>query len=162
LAGVFYNTSGLLKCFNISQGVSPSLGIDTWDYQACTEMILPVGADGVNDMFLPQPWDLQAYTKYCNQKYEVESRPFWIPLAYGTGAFNISASNIIFSNGLLDPWSGGGITAPIPTAPSIVTILIEEAAHHLDLRSSNPNDPQAVVKARELERKIIADWLTQS
>lgn len=44
---------------------------------------------------------------------------------------------------------------------SIVKIIIEGGAHHLDLRFSNPNDPQSVIDAREKERFTIQQWLKQ-
>ncbi len=35
------------------------------------------------------------------------------------------ASNIVFTNGNLDPWSGGGVLQNITGAPSLVAISIE-------------------------------------
>ena len=63
------------------------------------------------------------------------------------------------SNGLLDPWSGGGVKETL--APTLVSIIIPEGAHHLDLRSSNPDDPQSVIKARQQEKSIIQGWIKQ-
>jgi len=57
-----------------------------------------------------------------------------------------NASNIIFSNGTIDPWVYAGITQE-PNA-FIDVILIPNAAHHLDLRTPNANDPQSVKEAR--------------
>ncbi len=42
-----------------------------------------------------------------------------------------SATNIVFSNGLLDPWSAGGVLANI--SETVVSVLIPNGAHHLDL-----------------------------
>ncbi len=63
------------------------------------------------------------------------------------------------SNGKLDPWSGGGFLKSV--SDSVVAILIEDGAHHLDLRSSNPADPKSVIKARKKEKEYIEKWIKQ-
>ena len=42
---------------------------------------------------------------------------------------------------------------------SLHVIVIPEGAHHLDLRSANPDDPQSVKSAREQEKAIISKWV---
>lgn len=64
-----------------------------------------------------------------------------------------------FSNGGLDPWSAGGVTENI--THSLVSILIPEGAHHLDLRYSNDLDPPSVRAARALELKYFQTWIKQ-
>ena len=49
------------------------------------------------------------------------------------------ASNIIFSNGELDPWHAGGVMDKIND--SVKTLYIGDSAHHLDLRLPHPQDP---------------------
>jgi lysosomal Pro-X carboxypeptidase len=157
-SGVYYNTTGDQKCFNINEGASAGLGDASWNYQACTELVLPVSSNGVNDMFLNQTWDINQYAMGCFQTYGVTIRPHWIPLWSGADKLQAS-SNIIFSNGELDPWRGGGIVKNIGS--SIYAIHVEKGAHHLDLRSPDPRDPQGVIKARKQETEIIRGWLKQ-
>jgi len=61
------------------------------------------------------------------------------------------------SNGDLDPWSAGGVLQS-PSA-SLVSIVIKDAAHHLDLRGSNPDDTAAVIAARKKEKAIVKSWI---
>jgi len=165
-AGLYYNgTNGTLKCFNITEefvecadqtgcGLGPSGW--SWDYQACTEMIFTPSTNNVTDMFPPRTWNMDSLTEYCSKRWGVVPRASWVATEFG-GADIGAASNIIFSNGLLDPWHGGGfLKSPGPSLPAI---LIPHGAHHLDLRSSNPADPQSVILAREQEVKIIQQWV---
>lgn len=68
------------------------------------------------------------------------------------------ASNIVFSNGLMDPWSGGGVLRS--QNDDIDVIIVPDTAHHLDLRAANPNDPVTIRETRELEKKAIKKWLS--
>lgn len=62
-----------------------------------------------------------------------------------------------FSNGLLDPWSGGGVTENV--SPSTIVVLIPDSAHHLDLRAQNEADPPSVIRARKLYTNIFRRWI---
>lgn len=78
-------------------------------------------SDGENDMFEVAPWSPEKYAAKCMKKWKVTPRPLMAPLIYG-GRNITSSSNIIFSNGLLDPWSTGGVTKTL--SDSIVAIII--------------------------------------
>ena len=153
---LYYNYTGKTPCLNLSSEATPDLGTMGWDYQACTEMVMPTCSNGKDDMFEPAPWDFDAYSKSCQKQWSVTPRPRWPITQYG-GKNITTATNIIFSNGLLDPWSSGGVTKTL--APSLPSIIIPDGAHHLDLRSSNKNDPKDVIEAREMEKKIIRQWI---
>jgi hypothetical protein len=66
-------------------------------------------------------------------------------------------SNIIFSNGDLDPWHAGGVLEDV--LPNNHVIYIKKSAHHLDLRLPNDADPVFVKNARAQETKIIKNWV---
>jgi lysosomal Pro-X carboxypeptidase len=156
---VYYNSSGKLKCFDLNQGISPDLGDQGWDYQACTEMIMPIGSEKTPDnMFLPNPWNLQAFIVQCQKTWNITGRPNWAVTYYG-GKDIKAASNIVFTNGNLDPWSGGGIVQSI--SDSVIALVIENGAHHLDLRSASKEDPESVIKARQLHVEQIKKWVDQ-
>ena len=69
------------------------------------------------------------------------------------------ASNIVFSNGLLDPWHGGGVLRNLSS--SVLAIVLPNGAHHIDLMFTDPADTHYpdIGWAREFERSQIAKWV---
>jgi len=167
--GLFYNgTAGTLACFDIFKefifcadqtGCGEGPDGDSWDYQACTEVVYFPNTNNVTDMFPPRNWTLANLNDYCLNKWNVIPRPDWLTTQYG-GLDISQASRIIFSNGLLDPWHGGGFLNNMSN--SLIAFIIKDGAHHLDLRSSNPSDPPSVVSARAEEMNMIDNWLLQA
>ncbi|KAJ7990082.1 hypothetical protein DPEC_G00296600 [Dallia pectoralis] len=156
---VYYNYTGNVPCLNLSSTATGSLGYIGWYYQACTEMVMPMCTDGVQDMFEPQEWNFQAFSDECLALFGVRPRADWANTVYG-GLDIASHSNIVFSNGGLDPWSGGGVTRNI--SDSVVAIVIPDGAHHLDLRYNNEYDPQSVLSARAQEVEYFKLWIQQA
>jgi hypothetical protein len=52
--------------------------------------------------------------------------PACLPALQWGGKRLEAASNIVFSNGLLDPWSGGGVLHNISEARDLVAVVIPE------------------------------------
>ena len=69
-------------------------------------------------------------------------------------------SNVNYSNGMLDPWSSGGIMSDIND--SVVSLIILMGAHHLDLRAESIHDPPQVRMVREKEQQHIKKWIKQA
>ena len=43
-------------------------------------------------------------------------------------------SNVVFSNGNYDPWSGGGVLES--QSKTLIAVHVDQGAHHLDVRSA--------------------------
>ncbi|KAL0102798.1 hypothetical protein PUN28_018233 [Cardiocondyla obscurior] len=155
---VYTNYTGKTNCISTTNAEPGLLDIQGWDYQACTEMVMPMCSNGINDMFEPAKWDITSYNNTCFKKYSVSSQPYSICEQYGCKKFP-GASNIIFSNGLLDPWTSGGVLRNL--SDSVISIVMPEAAHHLDLRKTNDKDPYSVIVTRKFHRYSIKKWINE-
>ena len=161
-AAVFYNHTGA-ACNDWNASVNEQTARDgyLWNWQYCTEMFMPMGTDGVHDMFWDAPWNQTAAEEACWAQFGVRPRPLWPKINFG-GRDIRAASNIVFSNGELDPWHPGGVLESPGAGSSIVALLIPQAAHHLDLFWPNANDTAAVLRARREEKENIEKWIAEA
>lgn len=63
------------------------------------------------------------------------------------------------SNGLLDPWHGGGVLKNL--TDTLIALVIPNGAHHLDLQGAHRDDPKEVTLLREKEASIIMGWISE-
>lgn len=123
---------------------------------------MPFASRESTSMFPPYEWSKPWNTYYCDYYYGLRPEYQWPFTHYGgynpTKDFQ-SASNIVFSNGDLDPWHAGGVTFDV--SPNCTYLYIDKAAHHLDLRLPNEADPVSVTEARAVEMQLIAKWIDQ-
>ncbi|KAM5559411.1 lysosomal Pro-X carboxypeptidase [Rosa sericea] len=161
-ATVYYNYSGTATCFDLNDNSDPH-DLGGWQWQACTEMIMPTNADNEESIFPPSEWQYKNRVSYCERAYGIEPRPHWITTEFGghdiKRVLRRYGSNIIFFNGLRDPWSGGGVLNNI--SKSIVAIVAKKGAHHVDLRFKTSEDPEWLEDVRKQEIKIIAKWISE-
>ncbi|OMO90327.1 Peptidase S28 [Corchorus olitorius] len=147
------------SCNNVIE-VKPN-NRSAWYWQTCTEMVMPIGCGENETMFQASPFDIENYTRTCQDLFGVSPRPHWITTEFGghdiKSVLGNFASNIIFSNGLRDPYSAGGVLQNI--SDSIVAVFTKEGAHGLDLSTPSESDPDWLVAQRDKEVSIIGDWL---
>lgn len=155
---IYYNYTGDFQCFDIEDDPH---GMSGWNWQACTEMIMPMSCSQENSMFPASDFDYPAYREWCLKDYGARPRPHWITTEFGghdiTSTLKKFGSNIIFSNGQLDPWSGGSVLQNI--SHSVVALVTELGAHHIDLRPATDDDPKWLVDLRRSEIDLIKSWI---
>lgn len=86
-----------------------------WNVLACNQLAMPC-SNGNNSMFIAAPFDYPAFTQDCQTKYKITPRYDWVWNYFGGNDIQrdfINLSNIIFSNGQLDPWRAGGLNDKI-------------------------------------------------
>lgn len=92
-------------------------------------------------MFLPpEVWDEGVNTASCILEYGLTPQYDWALDNFGGRNPKKDFrhhTNIIFSNGDLDPWHAGGVLYHVNPSGGAVSIYIEGSAHHLDLREPN-------------------------
>ena len=97
----------------------------------------------------------------------------WLDAYFGGKSLE-GYSNVIFSNGLLDPWSSAGVyddmsviepgayAGPwlrnISSSKDVSALILPLGAHHLDLMFSDDNDPPEAPYARRVEYAAIDRW----
>ncbi|KAK8610224.1 hypothetical protein V6N13_081387 [Hibiscus sabdariffa] len=160
-ASLYYNYSRSENCFEIEHEVD-SHGLHGWDWQTCTEMVMPMTCSK-ESMFPPSGFNYEEFAAICQMKYGVSPRPHWITTEFGgeriRNVLKRFGSNIIFSNGMQDPWSRGGVLKNISS--NIIALVTEKGAHHVDFRSSTKDDPDWLVELRKQEVGIIKKWLNE-
>ncbi|GAB2229559.1 hypothetical protein Droror1_Dr00013805 [Drosera rotundifolia] len=159
---IYYNYSGNKKCFDLDSH-SDKHGLDEWTWQACTEMVLPTDGNSKESIFPASTYNYSIRDAYCKSLFDIDPRPHWITTEFGGSdirrVLRRYGSNIIFFNGMRDPWSGGGVLKNI--SDTIIAIVAKHGAHHVDLRFSTKEDPEWLREVRRSEVQIINGWLDQ-
>ncbi|PSS21024.1 Lysosomal Pro-X carboxypeptidase [Actinidia chinensis var. chinensis] len=160
-ASMYYNYSQTEKCFDL-ENETDAHGLSGWGWQACTEMVMPMTCSD-DSMFPPSSFDYKDFAENCRKKYGVMPRPHWITTEYGGSrieqVLKRSGSNIIFSNGMQDPWSRGSVLKNI--SATIIALVTKQGAHHVDFRSATKEDPDWLVQQRRQEEEIIQSWVDE-
>ncbi|KDP45057.1 hypothetical protein JCGZ_01557 [Jatropha curcas] len=132
-----------------------------WNWQVCSDLVIPMGIDSNRTMFQHDPFVMEIFTESCKESYGVLPRPHWVTTYYGgqhiKEVLRRFGSNIIFSNGLRDPYSSGGVLEDI--SDSIVALTTREGSHCMDILYATKDDPEWLVLQRNTALEIISGWI---
>ncbi|CAD6336069.1 unnamed protein product [Miscanthus lutarioriparius] len=141
-ASLYYNYTGDQTCNKIEDGDDPH-GLDGWQWQACTEMIMPMTVSN-ESMFPPSSFSYDERSDECFESWGVRPRPHWITTEYGGYKIDKVLKRVLKN-----------------ISSSIIALVTEKGAHHLDFRSSTKGDPDWVIEQRRQEVDIIQGWIDQ-
>lgn len=109
-----------------------------WEVLTCNQIPMP-DESGDKSMFIPKSFNYLDYTMNCQHDYGLTPDYHWALREFG--GYNVTRdlnhySNIVFSNGSLDPWRAGGIQGDqwFNINLNLPYYVIKGGAHHLDLR----------------------------
>ena len=171
-ADVYYNYTRSLPCFDLkgtnSGGPNAASAADSslWDWQFCTEMFMPTARDGVRDIFFPQPWNETRARARCLETWGVEPRATWADTSFG-GRRLRALSNVVWSNGALDPWSRLGVNrdtdflGALDSSRGLEAVRLPNGAHHLDFFWSRDDDDEDTRRARSRESALVRRWIEE-
>ncbi|CAI0452726.1 unnamed protein product [Linum tenue] len=161
LAGVVAY-KGDSSCYDVYDSSPPTASDSAWKWQTCSELVFRIGHDS-DTMFPPEPFNINSFTKNCESRFGILPQPHWVTTFYGGHDLKLAlrrfASNIIFSNGMRDPYSSGGVLKDI--SDSIIALSTVNGSHSLDILTSRPSDPDWLIKQRKTELEIIGRWLSK-
>ncbi|CAL1404128.1 unnamed protein product [Linum trigynum] len=150
------------KLCYINEPTQPSETDVGWEWQTCSELVIPIGFGNDTMFWSEDAFNLTEFSHDCKEKYGVAPRPHWVTTYYGGHSIKRVlkrfGSNIIFSNGLKDPYSRGGVLENI--SDTIHVVYTTNGSHCLDLYGSSVTDPKWLTVQREEEIDIMHGWLT--
>ncbi len=138
-------------------------GRNAWSFQSCTETLHEFSSRGIRNF----TFSYDRESELCRKTFDATTSPDPRALTREFGGYELSdggmkMSNIIWSNGILDPWHGGGFLKDsdfVKDDHGKHWIRLWKGAHHYDLRGPHPDDTDEVLRVREYEEKVIWNWI---
>jgi hypothetical protein len=142
-------------------GVGTGTDGDSWDFQTCTLLVEAIGFSN-SSMFPPREWSRDWLTDHCQMRYRVTPDPY--ALVYRWKFDDLAKANvtrILFTNGLNDGWSVGGIQSNLSN--SLLALNFPNGAHHSDLSGRGPSedDTADIKQGFKSVIQILGSWLDE-
>ncbi|KAF7633017.1 hypothetical protein Mgra_00007598 [Meloidogyne graminicola] len=138
-----------------------------WNWLICTELVFTNCSRGPPFVVFDKtcPFNEKDNLKYCLENFskfgynEALFRPNWATTNYGYDF--TTATNLVFTNGIFDPWSGGGWRQTTTNVGSVYS-YITDGGHCYDIRRARADDTQSIKDIRRLETIHIGEWIHQA
>lgn len=144
-------------------GVGTGNDGSSWDFETCSLLIERISTNNVSDMFLPREFTLDWLQAHCKSRFDIQPQPRLLADLWGFDEERLPhvTDHIIFTNGLNDGWSAGGILSNI--SDTILAFNAATGAHHSDLSHSWPSsaDTPDVILMREQVASVITGWIKE-
>ena len=109
-----------------------------WDFQTSTLLVEHISTNNVTDMFPPRRFTMEWLRGHAASRFggpnATAPRPLELVTEWGFQPEYLASSGgsrIIFTNGLNDGWSAGGVKSSL--SDDLIAINIDNGAHHSDL-----------------------------
>ena len=164
--------NGKIHCSDLT-GCGNGPNGESWDYQACQQDISPMATQNSDiNMFAPNwDWNLTWLANHCQNRFNLNknsvfNRKHWMKNSMGLdrdyfwndNVLPFITSNIIFSNGIQDGWHAGGQLTNFTNSDTLVAIIMQNGAHHSDLKAQSQLDTDDVLQARDMEINLLTKW----
>eukprot|EP01119_Soliformovum_irregulare_P015225 TRINITY_DN4257_c0_g1_i2.p1 TRINITY_DN4257_c0_g1~~TRINITY_DN4257_c0_g1_i2.p1 ORF type:complete len:206 (-),score=52.49 TRINITY_DN4257_c0_g1_i2:55-672(-) len=128
----------------------------SWTYQTCAEFGFFQTTDSRAQPFgslVP----LSFYTEQCQTLFGMPGPYINETNAYYGSNHPVSATEILFVNGSIDPWHALSVTHDL--SPTLKAIFIIGTAHCANMLPARPTDPPGLAKAQQQIAAQINTWL---
>jgi len=135
---------------------------EMWDYQTCSFEVEQIGFGSAKQMFPDRPWTKEWLREHCQRRFGTQPQPLALQSLWGFDGENLKAqaSRIVFTNGLNDGWSVGGILTDLSPERGLLAINLPNGAHHSDLAHDfGEVDTPDVQAAHAKLIAVIGQWL---
>ena len=168
-------SSAVTSCFNMAlqlpsgpngtitsgdwSGVGTNRNGQMWDFQTCSLLIEHIGF-GEQSMFPVRPWTMEWMNDHCQKRFGVKPAPYDLVNEWKFDDLkNAGATHILFTNGLNDGWSVGGLQNNI--SETLLALNFDNGAHHSDLSGVGPSDGDTddIKEGFVQIKNILEDWL---
>ena len=166
MVNFFHNGTPYAECvpiFEVAslQDTNPAnnaVGGRQWFWQKCTQWGFFKDAAPIGASFEPQWINLTMHYDLCEEIFGEAMQPDVDAFNAKYEGKNTTVTKVVFINGGEDPWHHCSILES-NSAQDIVAFVTPGVGHGRETLPPSPNDPPAVIKARQVIHDAIASWL---